>query len=61
MKEDEENRLQNMAKRATKGRVTTHRAYAEIAIKRKPSVRSIAPCLPGENLKVLTDVKPRSL
>ena len=51
MEEDEGEPIQKVAKRATKRRVTTHRAYVEIAIKRKPSVRSIAPCLPREILK----------
>ena len=48
MEEDEGEPIQKVAKRATKRRATTHRAYIEIAIKRRPSVRSVAPCLPGE-------------
>ena len=62
MEEDEEEPTPKHGKTGHQGRVTTHRADAEIAIQRQPTVRSLAPCLPGEFLKQeLTDVRHQSL
>ena len=51
MEEDAEEPIQKVAKRATKRRATTNRAYVEIAVKERPLVRSHCTCSLCGNLE----------